>query len=471
MRSASVERCPFVGGRLRGLDAAAALMVPGVREVFEIPSGVAVLADDTAAALAGRAALHVDWSPGEPLDSASIRARLDRALDRPVEPARDDGDALGALRGAVRTLEAVYHTPYLAHACLEPMNCTARVADGACDLWLGTQAQTATRKAAARVAGVPESRVRVHQRFLGGGFGRRGDTDFVEEAVAIARRVEGPVQLLWTRADDMRHDRFRPANASRLRAALGSDGMPVAWHQRVAGPSLALDGVRIPYSIPHVRVELVREDPGVPTGAWRSVGASQNTFAVESFVDELAEAAGRDPFEYREGLLAREPRMQAVLRLAAERAGWGSAGNGVCRGIAFCHSFGSSVAQVVEVERSGDDPPVRVRRVVCALDCGTVVDPDLVHAQMEGAVVFALSAALRGQITLKNGQVQQSSFEDYPILTLADTPEIEVHLVDSREPPGGVGEPGVPPLAPALANALFAATGRRVRELPLFSGT
>jgi isoquinoline 1-oxidoreductase beta subunit len=349
---------------------------------------------------------------------------------------------------------------------MEPMNCIAEVADDACDIWCGTQSQQEAQACAMEITGLPRERVRVHTTYSGGGFGRRLETDYVAEAVRLAKILRRAVRVLWTRADDLRHDFYRPASLTDFRAALDARGGVSAWLQRIAGPELALGEVDIPYAIPNLRVVRIKEDPGVPTGYWRSVGASQNAFTIECFVDELAHAAGKDPLAFRLGLLAHEPRHRAVLELAAERAGWhDKLAKGRGRGIAVYHSYGSWVAQVAEV--SVADGGWRVERVACAADCGTVVNPDAVCAQMEGAVVFGLSAALHGEITLRDGAVVQSGFEDYPILRMRDTPEIEVHLVPSRAHPGGVGEPGVPPVAPAVANALFAATGRRVRRLPL----
>jgi isoquinoline 1-oxidoreductase beta subunit len=467
---AAVLRCPVSGGKVASFDATEALRVPGVRHVLEITTGIAVVADSFMAALAGRSAVDVAWSegPNRALSSPEIRRRLRRAAERPGEVAQERGDATGILNRSGAVIEAAYETPYLAHGTLEPMNCTARVGPDGCDVWVPTQNQEGARETAARISGLPESAVRVHTTFLGGGFGRRLEQDFVEEAVLVAKAVGAPVQLIWTREDDMRHDFYRPANCSVIRAGLDAHGRPLAWFQRVAGPALSLDGVDIPYDIPNLRLEFVEEDPGIPTGPWRSVGASQNAFAVESFMDELAHAAGKDPFAFRCDLLGHHPRHRAVLELAAEKVGWTHPpGPGKGRGIALYHSYGGWVAQVAEVfvPQAGE---IRVERVVCAVDCGMAVNPDGVAAQMEGAVVFGLSAALRGEITIDHGKVQQRNFEDYPLLSMREMPEVEVHILAGGKIPGGVGEPGVPPVAPAVANALFAATGRRLRSLPLF---
>lgn len=465
---AVVRRSPTFGGTLASFDGSRARAVPGVRDVFAIGSGVAVVADSTWAALRGRDALEISWREGanDGLDSEHIRDRLARATHRAGRVVHDEGDIERSFKATRHIVEATYETPYLAHATMETMNATARLGPDGCDVWAPTQAQTEAQEAAARAAGLPRQRVRIHTTYLGGGFGRRLEQDFIVEAVEIARRVSGPVQLFWTREDDLRHDYYRPAHCVLLRAALGGRGRPRAWFQRVCGPPLALGGIDVPYAIANRREEHVTVDPGVPTGAWRSVGASQNGFAIECFIDELAEAAQADPVEFRLGLLTKAPRHQAVLKLAAEKAGWGTPlSRGRHRGIALYHSFGSWVAEVAEI--SADAGEVAVHRVVCAIDCGTVVNSDIVCAQMEGAIAFGLTAALKGEITIAHGGVPQASFHDYPLLTLREMPAVEVHIVSSSQPPGGVGEPGVPPIAPAVANAVAAATGRRVRRLPI----
>jgi isoquinoline 1-oxidoreductase beta subunit len=472
MLYATVLRCPVFGGAVARFEDGAARGVPGVKRVLTIGSGIAVVADNTWSALRARDLLQVSWREGgnADLDSAAIRERLRRAVERPGEVARTQGDVGHALGRSRRTVEALYETPYLAHAPMEPMNCTAHVGEGRCEVWAPTQAQGGARETAARVCGLPLRAVQVHTTYMGGAFGRRLEQDFVAEAVEISKAVAAPVQVLWTRADDMQHDFYRPASCVLLRAALDEAGRPMAWLQRIAGPDLALDGVDVPYRIPNVREEHVREDPGVPTGPWRSVGASQNAFAIEAFVDELAHAAGQDPLTYRLALLEHSPRHRAVLELAAHKAEWSKPPPaGRFRGIAVYRSFGSYVAQVAELSIESEGA-LRVHRVVCAGDCGTVVNPDAAAAQLEGGVVFGLTAALRGEIEVGRGRVLQASFRDYPLLTMSDCPAVEVHLVKSQEPPGGVGEPGVPPIAPAAANAAFAATGMRVRRLPIKLG-
>ncbi|HJW81558.1 MAG TPA: molybdopterin cofactor-binding domain-containing protein [Acidiferrobacterales bacterium] len=409
-----------------------------------------------------------DYGAKAKLDSAAIQTQLRAALRRRGNADRNDGDTDKVLAGASRVVEALYETPYVAHACMEPMNCTADVRRDSCEVWVPTQAQTNARTAAAQASGLPESAVQIHTTLAGGGFGRRLQQDFVIEAVQLSKAIGAPVQVLWTREDDMRHDFYRPANCTQLRSALDARGFPLAWFQRIAGPRTALRGVSIPYAIDNVRVESVEEDPGVPVGPWRSVGASQNGFTVECFIDELAHAAGQDPLAYRLALLKQAPRHRAALELAAAKAGWSKklpAGHG--RGIAVYESFAGWVAHVVEVAVAVARGALRVQRVVSAVDCGTAVNPAGVRDQTESAITFALTAALKGEITIRDGRVVQGNFDDQPLLRIDELPAIEVHRVPSREPPGGVGEPGVPPLAPALANAVFAATGQRLRGLPL----
>ena len=468
MRVATVVRCPVFGGRLKRFDASATHATPGVRDVLPISSGVAVVADDFWSALRGREALQIEWSLGKhaAIDNAKLEQRLLDALKKNGKPVTRRGDAKRALARAAQRIESVYQTPYLAHACIEPMNCVAHVRADACDVWVGTQDQANTRGIAANVAGLAEERVRIHTQFLGGGFGRRAETDFVVDAVELSRALDAPVQVIWTRADDLQHDFYRPAHAMQLRACLDSRGLPAAWFMRLAGPSPALDGTDLPYRIAHLREEQVETPSPVPVGAWRSVGASNNAFPIECFIDELAHAAGRDPLAYRLALLDDAPRHRAVLELAASKADWGSAlPKGRGRGVAVYRSFDAVVAQVAEVSVTNDS--LRVERVVCAIDCGTVVTPDAVRAQVEGGIAFGLSAVLHEEIHIGEGRVRQANFQDYPILTLTEMPEVEVHIIPSQAAPGGVGEPAVPVIAPAVLNAVFAATGRRLRRLPV----
>ena len=485
MAVASVERCPVFGGKLRGYDGAAAKAIPGVVDVVPITGGVAVIAGDTWTALKARKRLQLDWDAGANADlsSAAIRAAFERGLEGAGVAARSDGDATAALTTAAKLVEAVYETPFQAHACMEPMNCTADVRPDGCDIYVPTQAQTRCQRTGMQVTGLPESKVRVHTTFLGGGFGRRSEQDFVRDAVELSMHLRRPVQVVWTREDDIRHDFYRPAGLNRLRAALDANGQPVAWHHHIASPSIlsraapgaVADGLdrtsvagaaNLPYAVPNIQVEYTQTDTPVPVGFWRSVGHSQNIWITECFFDEVAAAGRQDPLELRRRLLAHQARHLAVLNLAAEKAGWGKPlPAGHTRGIAVAESFGSYVAEVAEVAIDGGQ--VRVQRVVCAVDCGQVINPDTVVAQMESGIVYGLTATLKGAISIAQGRVQQGNFDDYPLLRMSELPSIEVYLLPSDAAPGGVGEPGVPPLAPAVCNAVFAATGRPVRTLPI----
>ena len=505
MKFAAVAACPVFRGKLASVDDAKAQAMPGVRQVVRLDDAVAVVADDTWAAKRGLAALDIRWDegPNASLSTADIVQQLATASQKSGVVARKDGDAAAAMAGAAQKIEAIYEQPFLAHATMEPVNCTVHVRPDGCDVWVGTQVPTFTQTAAAKVTGLPKSKVQVHNHLLGGGFGRRLEVDFITRAVQIAKQVTGPVQVHWSREEDIQHDMYRPYYYDRIAAGLDAQGKPIAWTHRVTGSSIiarvsselfpknlrviralglrsiiatakgldtdAVEGAaEPPYDLPNIRVEYVRQEPpGIPTAFWRGVGPTRSIFVVESFIDELAAAAKRDPFEYRRALLDRSPRAKAVLELAAERAGWGRplpADSG--RGIALLHAFGSYVAQVadVTVSKQGD---VRVRRVVCAVDCGTVVNPDIVKAQMESGIVFGITAALWGEITIKNGRVEQHNFHDYRMLHMSEAPAVEVHLVRSTEAPGGVGEPGTSAVMPAVTNAIFAATGRRIRKLPV----
>jgi isoquinoline 1-oxidoreductase beta subunit len=500
---AVVRHCPMLGGSPGRVNADAALKLPGVERLVRLPSyagstaALAVVGRSSWHARRGAQALEVEWRapPAGTLDSVRIAGQLERSAK---EAARADGgfafhtrgDVNAALASAARRLEQIYRAPYLAHLTMEPLNCTAQVKGGRVEVWVPTQVPGFARALAARVAGVPEDAVTVHVTYLGGGFGRRLEVDVVGQAVRVALETGGrPVQLLWPREEDVTHDFYRPAGAALLQAGFDAEGRPVALKITSAGDPLqprflarnapalagpvdppdktASEGLfDLPYAIAHQRIAHVATSSGVPVGNWRAVGHSHNAFFAECFVDEMAEAARQDPVAFRLGLLKEMPRHAAVLRLAAERAGWGRPlPPGQARGVALHECFGSIVAQVVEASLAGSKP--RVHRVVCAADIGTVVNPDIVAQQMESAVIFALSAALYGRVDIEASAVQQTNFPNHPIVTLAETPRIETHLVPSTNPPGGVGEPGTPPLAPALANALFALTGRRLRELPL----
>jgi isoquinoline 1-oxidoreductase beta subunit len=482
---ASVERCPVFGGTLRAFDADAARAMPGVIAVLPITGGVAVVAEDTWTAFKAREALTIDWDFGANADvsSASIRERFAAELDGDGVALRSDGDATRALAEAATTVEAVYETPFQAHACMEPMNCTADVRADGCDVYVPTQAQTRCQGTAMEITGLAADKVRVHTTFLGGGFGRRGEQDFVRDAVELSKVLKRPVQVVWTREDDIRHDFYRPAGLNRLRGGLDADGRPLVWEHHIVGHSIlsrvAPDAVaggidrtsaegaaNLPYAVPHIQVSYTLDNTHVPVGFWRAVGSSQNAWITECFLDELAAAGGHDPLALRRQLLVEQPRHLRVLNLAADKAGWERRRlNGRHRGIAVAESFGSYVAQVAEV--SIDNGQVRVHRVVCAVDCGQVINPDTVVAQMESGIIYGLTATLKGAITIAGGRVEQGNFDDFPLLRLTETPVIEVHIVPSDESPGGVGEPGLPPIAPAVCNAVFAATGKPVRTLPI----
>ncbi|HVP51150.1 MAG TPA: xanthine dehydrogenase family protein molybdopterin-binding subunit [Terriglobales bacterium] len=482
-----VARCPVFGGKVARFDATRAKAVKGVRAVAPISSGVAVIADSTWAAMEGRKALDVTWNEGPhaALTSAEISRRFARLAAGPAAVAREEGDAEAALKRAARKLEAVYEVPYLAHATMEPMNATAYVRPGSCEVWAPTQFPSMAQQVAGKIAGLPPEKVTVHITLLGGGFGRRAEADYVADAVETSKAVGAPVQVLWTREDDMQHDVYRPASYHVLRAGLDADGRLIAWTHRVVAPSIggqrgekleggldtsAVDGAAdLPYAIPNLRVDYVMANTAVPTGYWRSVYASQTAFANECFLDEIAAAAGKDPVELRRALLNKAPHHKAVLELVAEKSGWGQAlPAGRFRGLAVHGSFHSCVAEVAEVSLAKDGTP-QVHRVVCAIDCGLPVNPAGVASQMQSGIVYGLSAALRGKITIDKGRVQQSNFDDYQVLRFNEMPQVEVHIVPSSEAPTGTGEPGLPPIAPAVANAVSAARGQRVRKLPILA--
>lgn len=489
MLVALVLRPPVFGATVVKLDASRAKAVAGVKHVASIPQGVVVAATGFWAAKKGREALVVEWSAppaGATLSTEALREQYAELAKTPGLVAKNAGDAAAALASAAKTITTEYDVPYLAHAMMEPLSCVVDLRAERCEIWTGTQFQTGDRDAAAKLTGLRPEDVQIHTTLLGGGFGRRATPthDFVSEAVEVARAVKAPVKVLWTREDDIRGGYYRPMWHDRISGGLDANGSLVAWSHTIVGQSLLAgtpfeDGIEngidnssvegakdMPYAIPNLRVELHSPRSNVPVLWWRSVGHSHTAFVVESFLDEMAEAAGRDPLELRRALLEHEPRPRRVLELAAEKAGWGQAlPPGRARGLAVHESFGSFVAQVAEVSLSGSG--VRVHRVVCAIDCGRIVNPDTIAAQLEGAVAFGLSATLYGAITLKDGRVEQSNFHDYPILRMNEMPQVDVHIVASGEKPGGVGEPGVPPVAPAVINALAVLTGRRIRRLPV----
>jgi isoquinoline 1-oxidoreductase subunit beta len=494
MRFAAVAASPVLGGKLGQVDDQATLAVPGVRQVVRISNAVAVVADHTWAARQGLAALKIAWDdgPGAKVSSADIQADLERGLDRAdAGLALSKGDAEAVIRDAGQRITATYHSPFLAHAALEPINCTIDMRADGCDVWVGTQSPVRAQDAAARACGLPAEKVRIHNHLIGGGFGRRLEVDYVEQSVALARNVRGPVQFIWSREEDIQHDILRPAYVDRMSATLDPQGRPQAVTHRVVGSSIlarvapplfrngvdpdAVEAGLGPYEWPAAELDYVRQEPmpGMATGWWRGVGPTHNCFVVESFVDELAYAAKQDPVAYRAELLKPGTRAHAVLELAAQKAGWNTplpmarqAGGRRGRGVSVLHAFGSYLAQVAEVtvNQAGE---IRIDRVVCAVDCGMVVNPDTVKAQIDGGILFGVSAALWGEITIKNGRVAQGNFHDYRLLRLAEAPRVEVHLVPSQAAPGGVGEPGTSAVLPAIANAVAAATGTRLRALPL----
>jgi isoquinoline 1-oxidoreductase beta subunit len=488
MKVATVAASPVVGGKLVSVDDRRARAIPGVRQIVRLDDAVAVVADNMWAAKQGLTALAIRWDdgPNAKVSTADVVAGLAAAAETPGVVARNQGDAPAAIARAAKKLEAVYEVPFLAHAAMEPINCTVHVQPDRCEIWTGSQILARAQAVAAQAAGLPPEKVVMHNHYLGGAFGRRLEVDFVPQAVRIAKQVAGPVKVIWTREEDTRHDVYRPHYYDRIAAAVDDRGQPTAWSHRLVGPAIfarwappvfkdgidpdAVDAaVHLQYDIPAVRVEYVRhEEPMLNTGFWRGVGPTHNCFVMESFVDELAAAAKIDPVAYRRGLLGRSPRARAVLDIAVEASGWGRplpAGRG--RGVALLFSeWETYVAQVAEVAVSPAGE-IRVHRVVCAVDCGAVVNPDTVKAQIEGGVMFGISAALWGEVTLKDGRVQQSNFHDYRVLRIDEAPAVEVHLVRSAEAPGGIGEPGTAVTAPAVANAVFAVTGKRIRKLPL----
>jgi isoquinoline 1-oxidoreductase beta subunit len=487
MKIATLAQSPAFGGRVKSVDDGKAMVVKGVHQVVRLDDAVAVVADHMGAAKKGLAALDIQWDegPNATLGTADVVRELESASQRAGAIARREGDVEKAMASAATKVEAAYQLPFLAHAALEPMNCTVDLRQDSCEVWVGTQVLSRAQAAAAQTAGLPPEKVKVHNHLLGGGFGRRLEIDGVVRAVQIAKHVDGPVKVIWTREEDIQHDMYRPYFFDRMSAGLDENGMPIAWHHRFAGSSIlarylppafnngldpdTTDGaIDLSYALPNMRVEYVRvEPPGIPTAFWRSVGPSHNVFVVESFIDELAAAANKDPLEYRRALLDKAPRAKAVLDLAAEKAGWGQPlPQGAGRGVSLQSVFGTYMAQVAEVDVS-QDGEVRVRRVVCAVDCGTVVNPDTVEAQVQGAIIFGITAVLYGEITLKRGRVEQSNFDSYQVLRIDEAPVIEVHIVQSSEPPGGMGEPGTSAIAPAVANAIFAATGKRLRKMPI----
>ena len=488
---AAIARPPAYRADLETFDKEAALGIAGVRNVMPVYSGVAVCADTIDAAWKGRDALKAAWQAGRhpELTTESLDKDFIARLNSKGITARNDGDVIGAFTQAARKIEATYILPYLSHATMETMNCTAHVRADGCDIWVPTQNQTGVQTLASKMTGLKPEQINIHTTYLGGGFGRRFETDVVEEALTLAMSTGKPVKLVWKREEDLQNDFYRPANCCKITGALDGTGNLTAWSHIIVCPSIlsrvfpqrmkdgidsaAVEGlVNMEYEVPNVTVEYVRLDTPVPVGFWRSVGSSHNAFTVESFVDELAHAAGKDPLEFRLGLLKKHPRAQRVLQVAAEKAGWNKPlTQGQARGIAYHLSFGSYVAEVAEVSANKKDGTIKVHKVTCAVDCGSVVNPAIVSAQMMGGLTMGLSAALKEKIEFGNGGVKSANFSDYELLRISEAPEVDVHIVKSGEKLGGIGEPGVPPIAPAVANAVFMATGARIRRLPMKQDT
>ncbi len=488
--TAVIARPPVFGGKVISVDSEKAKAIPGVKQVLQMDRGIAVIADGFWPAKLGRDALKIVWDEGAlaTLDSKTQGKQYAELAKQPGAIAKKEGDVEAAISKAAKKLEAVYEMPYLAHAPMEPLNCVADVKADSCEIWVGTQFQTADLMAASRITGLSPAKIKLHTTLLGGGFGRRAvmDSHFVAEAVQVSHALKQPVKVVWTREDDIKGGYYRPRALHKISAGLDASGKPLFWQQNIVCQSFivgtpfeafmvqnGVDAVAVegaanhPYDVPNMQVAWNMAPAGVPTLWWRSVGSSHTAFAVEGFIDELAKAAGKDPYEYRRMLLSKHPREKRVLEYVAEKAGWKTpVAPGRGRGIAIHESFGSVVAHVAEVSIT-KNKTLKVHKVVCVIDCGQVVNPDTIKAQMEGCVVFGLTAALYGEITFENGRVKQSNFHDYRMVRMNEMPKVEVHILDSNEKMGGVGEPGVPPVAPAVMNALFTLTGKRVRSLPL----
>jgi isoquinoline 1-oxidoreductase beta subunit len=485
---AAIVNCPVFGGTLASVDDSNAKKIPGVRQVVKFDNGVAVIGEHTWAAKRGAAALQIQWNEG-PSASVSTKQIVDdmaHASQRTGAVARKEGDVNNAFSSAKTRVDAVYVQPFLAHATMEPINCTVHVRPDGCDIWLGTQVPTRIRDAGMKATGLPADKIFVHNHLLGGGFGRRLEFDMATQALKIGKALGVPVKVTWSREEDIQHDMYRPCYYDKLSAGLDANGKPVAWTHRIVGSSVLArfappafkDGIDpdavevasdLPYDLPNQLVDYVRLEPhDVPTAFWRGVGPTRGTFVVESFIDELAIQAKADPVEYRRALLGKSPRARNVLDVATQAAGWGkqSVPQGQGRGVSVMHAFGSffSIVADVAVDKDG---AVKVNRIVCAVDCGMVVNPNTVEAQVQGGIIFGITAALYSEITIKDGRVEQSNFTDYRMLRIHETPPVEVHIVKSMESPGGIGEPGTAALAPAITNAIHAATGKRLRQLPV----
>jgi len=489
MLTAVVARPPIFGATMKSFDDSRARTMPGVRKIAAVPSGVAVIADSFWQAKMAREALHIDWddSAMRTFSTNQMMQQFREQAKSPGTNVRREGDPDAAFAQAAKKIEAVYEVPYLPHAMMEPLNCAVDLRADTCEIWTGTQFQTVDRANAAKIAGLPPEKVQIHTTYLGGGFGRRANpqSDFVVEAVHVAKVAGAPVKVVWTREDDMQGGWYRPAFLHAIAGSIDSNGNPVSWRSRLVGQSIfagtmfeammkgkeydpaSVEGVDdLPYAIPNLAVESHKADVKVPVQWWRSVGHSHTGFATECFIDELAVLAQKDPYQFRRALLPKHPRHLAVLDLAAQKAGWGKPlPKGRARGIAVHFAFESYNAQVAEV--SVDDGKIRVHRIVSAVDCGRYVNPGIIAAQLEGGAIFGASAALFQEFTFENGRLQQTNFHTFPMMRMNECPEIETHIVENNEKSGGIGEPGVPCTAPAIANAVFAATGKRIRKLPI----
>ena len=482
MLYAVVARCPVFGGKVKSFDFSKTKAVAGVKGVVQISNGVAVYADNTWNAMQGRRVLEVQWDEG-PVAAMSTPALTKIFLEKMGQPgavARKDGDASAVIAAAAHKIEADYEVPFLAHAPMEPLNCTADVKPGHCSVWASTQGQSAAAAIAAQVTGLPPEAIDVHTLYMGGGFGRRAAADYIGEAVEVSKAAGVPIKLTWSREDDLQQDLYRPASYTRFAGVLDAEGWPLALTSRIACPPfggvrnglsrVGVEGVAdVVYELPHMFVDYHAVEAGIPVSYWRSVGYSQNTFFAESFLDEMAAAGKKDPVEVRRRMLAKSPRMLGVLELVAEKSGWGkppAAGRG--RGVSLVNNIGTFTAQVAEVSVTGGK--LKIHKVVCAVDCGHVVNPAILEQQIQSGIVFGLAAALKGGITIDKGRVQQSNFHQYDMLRIDEMPVVEVHIVNSRNASGGIGEASTPGIAPAVCNAIFKATGKRIRRLPIRPG-
>jgi isoquinoline 1-oxidoreductase subunit beta len=490
MLSAAIARPPIFGAKMKSFDDSRARSMPGVRKIVAVPAGVAVIADTFWQAKVARDALRIDWDEGSmaAFNTSTMMQDFRERAKTPGAGVRKDGDAESALAGAAKKIAAVYEVPYLSHLMMEPLNCVVDLRADSCEVWTGSQFQTVDRANAAKIAGLPNEKVQLHTTFLGGGFGRRANpqSDFVVEAVYVAKAAGAPVKVIWTREDDMQGGWYRPAFLHAIEGGIDASGNPVSWRSRLVGQSImagtpfaaammkgkaydpaSVEGVDdLPYAIPNVTVESHQAEINVPVQWLRSVGHSHTAFAVECFMDELAALAQKDPYQFRRQLLQKQPRYLGVLDLAAQKAGWDKPlPKGIGRGIAVHFAFGSYSAHVAEV--SVTDDKVRVHRMVCAIDCGQYVNPGIIAAQTEGGAIFGASAALFQELTFADGRLQQTNFHTFPVMRMNECPVIETYIVENNEKAGGIGEPGVPCAAPAIANAVFAVTGKRIRRLPI----